>query len=237
LVKEMNDRETARHSLASTMPSSGKWGGSVGGSDPPSSCGASWSGMYRLPQLGEPVMLSGSTNRPHLNGTQCKVVGEGLDGSGRVTVRVCENDDPACSGQSRKLKVQLSRLKPVTSRKIATRSASMPVLTNHGAASSALSFSRPEYDVFSGGGSQLSANSPSAVQGSNVEGSGVCLSSLLSGNSITSSARLRRAFSQVNAKSTKPKLWRTVAGVETMDPQYWEFSQPWFHSLRDGKSK
>merc|ERR1712046_136972 len=73
-------------------------------------------GVYRLPQQGERVQISGVRCRPQLNGARGEVLRSSTDKNGRVAVRIFDK-----GSESVKMMIHPGRLQPVGS-------ASMPEL-------------------------------------------------------------------------------------------------------------
>eukprot|EP00406_Dinophysis_acuminata_P000153 CAMPEP_0179214084 /NCGR_PEP_ID=MMETSP0797-20121207/2087_1 /TAXON_ID=47934 /ORGANISM="Dinophysis acuminata, Strain DAEP01" /LENGTH=197 /DNA_ID=CAMNT_0020920013 /DNA_START=41 /DNA_END=631 /DNA_ORIENTATION=+ len=77
---------------------------------------------YKVPVKGEQVMISGTRNRPELNGARGEVLDTAADASGRITVRVYDHQATR-EGGSRKMKIQARHVLPM-------RSSSTPLLRN-----------------------------------------------------------------------------------------------------------
>eukprot|EP00420_Gonyaulax_spinifera_P023429 CAMPEP_0197905954 /NCGR_PEP_ID=MMETSP1439-20131203/61540_1 /TAXON_ID=66791 /ORGANISM="Gonyaulax spinifera, Strain CCMP409" /LENGTH=202 /DNA_ID=CAMNT_0043527271 /DNA_START=38 /DNA_END=643 /DNA_ORIENTATION=- len=75
---------------------------------------------YNVPKAGQQVLVAGLRRRANLNGHRAEIVGNEVDGSGRVLVRIYDSHVPG-QGGSRKMMMKAAHLLPA-------RNASAPAL-------------------------------------------------------------------------------------------------------------
>eukprot|EP00747_Dinoflagellata_sp_TGD_P165773 gnl/TRDRNA2_/TRDRNA2_187589_c0_seq1.p1 gnl/TRDRNA2_/TRDRNA2_187589_c0~~gnl/TRDRNA2_/TRDRNA2_187589_c0_seq1.p1 ORF type:complete len:176 (+),score=16.80 gnl/TRDRNA2_/TRDRNA2_187589_c0_seq1:51-578(+) len=129
---------------------------------------------YRIPTRGQSVIIAHMSNRKELNGMRGEIIDPTLDGHGRLTVHVFDNDISGTSG--RRMKILPGRLAPGPAGP--GRSASTPLLRSSAASDveSALSCSVAGSRAGSMAsrssrrlGSAISATAANAISGSRFE--------------------------------------------------------------------
>lgn len=175
--------------------------------------------QYRFPRNGEAVTLAGLNNKAHLNGMHGQILNKGIDGFGRVLVQLTDESCSTTGSSPKLMKVHMSRLTPM-----AARSASTPLLPR----CSSPSQSRSQKQKLLQAPPSCTPSLPSVRTRPGVLSKEFAERNQARPLSNTSSARVRRAFSQVGLKSTVP------AGVDSSDLNYWQTASDWLGSLRGG---
>eukprot|EP00931_Biecheleriopsis_adriatica_P003921 TRINITY_DN105669_c0_g1_i1.p1 TRINITY_DN105669_c0_g1~~TRINITY_DN105669_c0_g1_i1.p1 ORF type:complete len:178 (-),score=35.97 TRINITY_DN105669_c0_g1_i1:62-595(-) len=68
---------------------------------------------FRVPDIGQQVIITGSRHRPELNGAHAEVLSRSADSSGRVTIRVFDSLSRKGAKGSRRMQIRACNLVPI----------------------------------------------------------------------------------------------------------------------------